>query len=69
MFSHASEASMKEQSKPPEGRPPSAPREGKRPYSKPIITEYGSVSRLTQGSRTNQADGGSGGFRGWSQTP
>jgi hypothetical protein len=33
----------------------SAPR--KRPYATPRLTEYGSVAKLTQGTRTNQQDG------------
>lgn len=40
----------------PEGGP-------KRPYHQPALTEYGSVTKLTQGSLTLQADGASGGFR------
>jgi hypothetical protein len=28
----------------------------KRPYSTPRLTEYGSVAKLTQGTRTTQAD-------------
>ena len=31
-----------------------APR--KRPYAPPRLTEYGSVAKLTQGTRTNQQD-------------
>jgi len=29
----------------------------KRPYAPPRLTEYGSVAKLTQGTRTNQQDG------------
>ena len=28
----------------------------KRPYAPPRLTEYGSVAKLTQGTRTNQQD-------------
>lgn len=34
---------------------------GRRPYAKPVLTEYGSIAKLTQGTRTTQADGGAGG--------
>lgn len=33
----------------------------KRPYRKPQLIEYGSVAKLTQGTRTTQNDGGAGG--------
>ena len=37
---------------------------GRRPYTKPTLTEYGSIAKLTQGTRTNQSDaGGGGGFK------
>jgi hypothetical protein len=39
--------------------PARAPREGKRPYRSPKLTEYGSVAKLTQGGGSRQADGGS----------
>ena len=36
----------------------------RRPYAKPVLTEYGSIAKLTQGTRTNQSDaGGGGGFK------
>ena len=41
----------------PKGKPSSdgaAPR--KRPYAPPRLTEYGSVAKLTQGTRTSQQD-------------
>ena len=38
---------------------PAAPR---RLYQKPALTEYGSIAKLTQGTRTNQSDGPGGGF-------
>ena len=41
-------------------RSASAPR---RPYTKPKLTEYGSIAKLTQGTRTNQSDGVGGGFK------
>lgn len=37
--------------KPSDGAAP-----GKRPYAPPRLTEYGSVAKLTQGTRTNQQD-------------
>ena len=37
-------------------RPPQA---RKRPYTAPRLTEYGSVTKLTQGFGSLQADGGS----------
>jgi len=39
--------------------PERAPRERKRPYAAPRLTEYGSVAKLTQGGGSLQADGGS----------
>jgi hypothetical protein len=47
---------MKEQQ---ERKPVTVPREGKRPYTSPRLTEYGSVAKLTQGFGSLQADGGS----------
>lgn len=39
-------------------------RAGRRPYTKPTLTEYGSIAKLTQGTRTTQGDsGGGGGFK------
>jgi hypothetical protein len=38
------------------------PKERKRPYSAPRLTEYGSVAKLTQGSGSSASDPG-GGFR------
>ena len=35
----------------------------KRPYTKPKLIEYGSVAKLTQGTRTKQADTPAAGFR------
>jgi hypothetical protein len=35
----------------------------RRPYTKPTLTEYGSIAKLTQGTRTNQSDGVGGGFK------
>lgn len=45
--------SMKE----PKDKPAGEPARGKRPYASPRLTEYGSVAKLTQGTRTNQQDG------------
>ncbi len=35
----------------------------KRPYVKPRLIEYGSVAKLTQGTRTKQADSPGAGFK------
>lgn len=51
----------KEQPAPDARNPPQ--RGSRRPYHQPVLTEYGSVTKLTQGSLTLQADGSSGGFR------
>lgn len=37
--------------------------EGKRPYRKPRLIEYGSVAKLTQGTATYSSDGPGGGFK------
>ena len=34
----------------------------RRQYKKPKLTEYGSIAKLTQGTRTKITDGPSGGF-------
>jgi len=39
--------------------PERGPRERKRPYATPRLTEYGSVAKLTQGGGSLQGDGGS----------
>lgn len=39
------------------------PEPPRRPYTRPQLTEYGTVETLTAGSRSRQTDGGSGGFR------
>ena len=45
-------------------RPPAAAGASRRTYAKPVLTEYGSIAKLTQGTRTNQSDaGGAGGFK------
>ena len=44
------------------GRSGSKPR-GARAYSKPRLIEYGSVSKLTQGTRTKQSDTPAAGFK------
>lgn len=41
----------------PKDKPAAGPARGKRPYAPPRLTEYGSVAKLTQGTRTNQQDG------------
>ncbi len=35
---------------------------GRRAYVKPSLTEYGSIAKLTQGTKTKQSDGKAGGF-------
>jgi hypothetical protein len=35
----------------------------RRQYKKPTLTEYGSIAKLTQGTRTSQSDGPGGGFK------
>jgi hypothetical protein len=39
--------------------PERGPRQRKRPYAAPRLTEYGSVAKLTQGGGSLQGDGGS----------
>jgi hypothetical protein len=51
---------MRDDAKKPEGGPPA---QQKRPYSKPKLIEYGSVAKLTQGTRTKQADTPAAGFK------
>ena len=53
---------MKHQPDDPPRKAPSplAPRQQ---YQKPTLTEYGSIAKLTQGSRTNSSDGVGGGFK------
>lgn len=46
----------------PDERPGGAPRGGRRPYSTPRLTEYGSVAKLTKGAGSYATDGGRGGF-------
>ena len=41
----------------PKSRPAGDAAPGKRPYAPPRLTEYGSVAKLTQGTRTRQQDG------------
>lgn len=43
--------------------PPGSPPGARRPYSTPVLVEYGSVLKLTQGTMTRQADFTGGGFR------
>jgi hypothetical protein len=40
-----------------------ANRDGRRPYRKPRLTEFGSIAKLTQGTSTRQSDGPGGGFK------
>ena len=48
---------------PHRGAPERDPAQPKRSYAKPRLIEYGSVSKLTQGTRTKQADTPAAGFR------
>lgn len=50
--------------RPLQGGPAEPPKHaGKRPYSKPRLTEYGSVAKLTQGTRTRSSDSPAAGFK------
>jgi hypothetical protein len=42
---------------------PVSPNPERKRYQKPVLSEYGSVAKLTQGTATKQSDGGGGGFR------
>jgi hypothetical protein len=44
----------------PHARPGSTPR---RPYNRPQLVEYGSIAKLTQGTRSVGSDAPSAGFR------
>lgn len=46
--------------KPPDPGDPHPPR---RKYARPSLVEYGSVTKLTQGTRTVQGDFGQAGFK------
>ena len=48
---------------PHRGAPRQDAAQPKRPYAKPKLIEYGSVAKLTQGTRTRQADTPAAGFR------
>lgn len=39
-----------------------SPRRAKKPYEKPVLTEYGSVAKLTRASSGSVGDGGGGGM-------
>ena len=39
-----------------------SPRRAKKPYEKPVLTEYGSVAKLTRASAGSIGDGGGGGM-------
>jgi hypothetical protein len=39
-----------------------SPRRIKKPYEKPVLTEYGSVAKLTRNTSGSVADGGGGGM-------
>ena len=41
--------------KPPGGGEKTA---SKKPYSAPVLIEYGTIAKLTQGTRTRKSDGG-----------
>ena len=53
---------MKDQPNQPRSTPERPAAGGRRPYVKPSLTEYGSIAKLTQGTRTKQSDGARGGF-------
>jgi len=42
--------------------PQSSAINGKKPYTRPVLTEYGSVSKLTRASSGSIGDGGAGGM-------
>jgi hypothetical protein len=44
-------------------RPPKSGTAGRRAYARPTLIEYGSVSKLTRGTMTKQADSPGAGFR------
>jgi hypothetical protein len=46
-----------------EKRQPPAPGRTRKPYSRPELIEYGSVTKLTQGTNTVGNDGPMGGFK------
>lgn len=39
-----------------------SPRRTKKPYEKPVLTEYGSVAKLTRSTTGSVGDGGGGGM-------
>jgi hypothetical protein len=39
-----------------------SPRRAEKPYQKPVLTEYGSVAKLTRASSGSVGDGGGGGM-------
>jgi hypothetical protein len=39
-----------------------SPRRAKKPYERPVLTEYGSVAKLTRASAGSVGDGGGGGM-------
>ena len=39
-----------------------SPRRAKKPYEKPVLTEYGSVAKLTRATTGSVGDGGGGGM-------
>jgi hypothetical protein len=39
-----------------------APRRTKKPYEKPVVTDYGSVAKLTRATTGSVGDGGGGGM-------
>ena len=39
-----------------------SPRRAKKPYEKPVLTEYGSVAKLTRSTTGSVGDGGGGGM-------
>jgi hypothetical protein len=39
-----------------------SPRRAKKPYEKPVLTEYGTVAKLTRNTSGSVSDGGGGGM-------
>ena len=50
---------MEQKRQTPEADDRKAPRHAKKPYAAPVVTEYGSVAKLTQSGTGSMVDGGS----------
>jgi hypothetical protein len=53
----------KQQDPPDDCSRPMSPAVPRRPYARPRLLEYGSVSKLTQGTNTKQSDAPSAGWK------